>query len=103
MFAYLLIITVAFSAVAVSLIQLVGEYLFTQRIKDDQRIAETLSEQIGQSLVALDIDELMYTVRGAETLAEIAKNFGISESSLLQANPDIKGIYAGLQLVIPSK
>ena len=45
----------------------------------------------------------MYTVRGAETLGEIAKNFGISESSLLQANPDIKGIYAGLQLVIPSK
>ena len=64
-FAYLLIITVAFSAVALSLIQLVGEYLFTQRIKDDQRIAEMLSGQIGQSLVALDIDELMLTVRGA--------------------------------------
>ena len=63
-FAYLLIITVAFSAVAVSLIQLVGEYLFTQRIKDDQRIAEMLSEQIGQSLVALDIDELTTLVRG---------------------------------------
>lgn len=45
----------------------------------------------------------MYTVRGAETLSEIAKNFGISEKSLLQANPDVQGIYAGLQLLIPPR
>ena len=37
--SYLLIIVVAFSAVAISLIQLVGEYFFNQRIRDDQRIA----------------------------------------------------------------
>lgn len=64
-FAYLLIITVAFSAVAISLIQLVGEYLFTQRIRDDQRIAETLSEQMGESLVALDIENMLAIARGA--------------------------------------
>lgn len=54
----MLIITIAFSAVAVSLIQLVGEYLFTQRTRDDQRIAETLSAQIGEALVALDIESM---------------------------------------------
>lgn len=64
MFAYLLIVVVAFSSVAVSLIQLVGEYLFTQRTKDDQRIAEALSEQIGESLVALDIDNMLSLARG---------------------------------------
>ena len=64
MFAYLLIIVVAFSAVAVSLIQLVGETMFTQRTRDDQRIAEALSEQIGESLVALDIDTVLSLARG---------------------------------------
>ena len=63
-FAYLLIIVAAFSAVAFSLIQLVGENLFTQRVRDDQRIAEALSEQIGDPLVALDIDALNSLARG---------------------------------------
>ena len=63
-FAYLLIIIVAFSAVAISLIQLVGENLFTQRIRDDQRIAQSLSEQIGDSLVALDIETMLTLARG---------------------------------------
>ena len=64
-FAYLLIIVAAFTAVAISLIQLVGENLFTQRVRDDQRIAEALSEQIGAPLVALDIDALLSLARGA--------------------------------------
>ena len=63
-FVYLLIIMTAFSIVAVSLIQLVGESLFTQRIRDDQRIAQSLSEQIGESLVALDIDTLSELAHG---------------------------------------
>ena len=63
-FAYLLIILTAFTAVAVSLIQLVGENLFTQRIRDDQRIAESLSEQAGEALVALDIGGLTEIARG---------------------------------------
>ena len=41
-----------------SLIQLVGEYLFTQRTRDDQRIAETLSEQFGEPLVAFDVSSI---------------------------------------------
>ncbi len=59
LFAYLLITVVAFTAVAVSLVQLVGEYLFTQRVRDDQRIAETLSDQLGEALVSLDVDTLL--------------------------------------------
>ena len=55
---------VAFSAVAVSLIQLVGDYLFTQRIRDDQRIAQALAEQLGDPLVSLDIDALYESARG---------------------------------------
>ena len=62
--AYQLIILVAFTAVAISLIQLVGEYFFTQRIRDDQRIVETLSAQIGDPLVSLDIDTLYERARG---------------------------------------
>ncbi|MBQ6373502.1 MAG: HAMP domain-containing protein [Clostridia bacterium] len=40
------------------MIQLVGEYLFTQRTKDDQRIAENLSEQFGDDMVAFDAPEM---------------------------------------------
>ena len=44
-----------------SLIQLVGEYLFTQRTRDDQRIAEALSEQFGDALVAFDVSRIYET------------------------------------------
>ena len=57
--AYLLIISIAFSVVAVSLIQLVGDYLFKQRVRDDQRIAENLAEQMNEPLRDLDA-EAMY-------------------------------------------
>ena len=56
--AYLLIIVVAFSVVGVSLLQLVGEYLFTQRVKEDQRTAETLSEQMRTPLSCRDVDSM---------------------------------------------
>ena len=59
MLAYLLIIAVAFSVIGISLLQLVGEYLFTQRIKEDQRTAEALSEQMSASLRAMDADEML--------------------------------------------
>ena len=51
-----------------SLIQLVGEYLFTQRTRDDQRIAETLSEQLGGAMVDFDASSIY------ETTLEAAKN-----------------------------
>ena len=56
--AYLLIIVVAFSVVGVSLLQLVGEYLFTQRVKEDQRTADTLSEQMRTPLSCRDVDSM---------------------------------------------
>ena len=59
----------AFAVIGVSLIQLVGEYLFTQRTRDDQRIADQLSEQLGDYLVAFDMDG-MYRVASETALAE---------------------------------
>ena len=53
--AYLLIIVVAFCVIGFSLIQLVGEYLFNQRTRDDQRIAESLSEEFGGLLSSSDV------------------------------------------------
>ena len=53
--AYLLIIVVAFCVIGFSLIQLVGEYLFNQRTRDDQRIAESLSEAFGGLLSSSDV------------------------------------------------
>ena len=38
-----------------------GEYLFTQRTRDDQRIAEALSEQLGEDMAALDVLEMYET------------------------------------------
>ena len=35
-----------------------GEYLFTQRTKDDQRIAEALSEQFGEDMVGFDAPKI---------------------------------------------
>ena len=58
MIAYLLIIAIAFFVIGFSLLQLVGEYLFNQRVKEDQRIADTLSEQMSRPLEALDVETL---------------------------------------------
>lgn len=44
----------AFTVIGFSLIQLVGEYLFTQRSRDDQRIADSLAEGFSDYLVAFD-------------------------------------------------
>ena len=58
MLAYLLIIAIAFSVIGFSLLQLVGEYLFNQRVKEDQRIAENLSEQMRRFLNFRDADNM---------------------------------------------
>jgi len=59
--AYLLIIVVAFCVIGFSLIQLVGEYLFNQRTRDDQRIAESLSEEFGGLLASSDVSAMYET------------------------------------------
>ena len=61
MIAYLLIIAIAFFVIGFSLLQLVGEYLFNQRVKEDQRIADTLSEQMSRPLEALDVETMYAT------------------------------------------
>ncbi len=59
----MLIIAVAFAVIGFSLIQLVGEYLFTQRSRDDQRIADTLAEQLSGYLVAFDAQSMYALAR----------------------------------------
>ena len=44
----------AFAVIGFSVIQLMGEYLFTQRTRDDQRIAEGLAQEFSDDLVAFD-------------------------------------------------
>ena len=58
MLAYLLIICVAFYVVTASLIRLVGEYLFSQKISDEQRIAGELAVSVTESLAARDAETL---------------------------------------------
>lgn len=98
----------AFTAVAVSLIQLVGENLFTQRIRDDQRIAQSLSEQIGDSLVALDIDTMLTLARGTadENAGRVlvVDQYGVVQAdtaSLLSGtrfpNQEVANVLAGVQ------
>ncbi len=48
----------AFSVIGFSVIQLMGEYLFTQRTRDDQRIAENLAEAFSDYLVAFDAQSM---------------------------------------------
>ena len=48
MIAYLLIIAVAFTVVAVSLVRLVGDYLFNQQMKDDQRVAQNIAAALAE-------------------------------------------------------
>ena len=58
MLAYLLIIAIAFLAVAVTLVQLVGEYLFSQQIAEDGKIAAELSDAAADALYLRDANRL---------------------------------------------
>ena len=49
--------------VGVSLIQLVGEYMFNQRIKEDQRIADSLAERVCAPFAALNAYEMIACAR----------------------------------------
>lgn len=65
MLAYLLIICVAFYVVTASLIRLVGEYLFAQKISGEQRIAGELADAMAEPLAAFDADALYAEVLDA--------------------------------------
>lgn len=53
--------------VAATLIQLVGDYMFNQRVKDDQRIAENLASTMSEALVALDVDSMFASAQDASS------------------------------------
>ncbi len=63
--AYLLIICAAFYVVTASLIRLVGEYLFSQKISEEQRIAVELAAEMSYPLSVRDADSLYAAVAAA--------------------------------------
>ena len=69
------------------MIQLVGEYLFTQRTRDDQRIAEALSEQLGEDMAALDAGE-MYRVAAETAKAEQSRVLVLDPLCVVQVDTD---------------
>ncbi|MBR6767509.1 MAG: HAMP domain-containing protein [Clostridia bacterium] len=83
--AYLLIIVTAFCVIGVSLIQLVGEYLFTQRIHDDQRIAEDLSQRFGNHMVDFDVEEI-YLAATETAAAENSRILVLDPYCVVQAD-----------------
>ncbi len=65
MLAYLLIICVAFLVVAASLIRMVGEYLFTQKVREEQRVTDNLAQQLTGYLATDDAENLFRSVSAA--------------------------------------
>ena len=73
--------------VGVSLIQLVGEYMFNQRIKEDQRIADSLAERVCVPFAALNAYEMIACAR--ETCQEPASRVLILDSlGVVQVDTD---------------
>lgn len=56
--AYLLLICAAFTLVDFSLIQLIGEYLFTQKVHEEERIAGSAAARASSPFNSADSDEL---------------------------------------------
>ncbi len=53
--------------VAATLIQLVGDYMFNQRVRDDQRVAENLSSIMSEALVSLDAEAMLASALDASS------------------------------------
>ena len=77
----------AFSVIAYSLIQLVGENLFTQRTRDDQRIAESLAETFSDYLVSFDA-QAMYDAARETASAEQARVLVLDKLCTVQVDTD---------------
>ena len=60
--AYLLIICAAFYIVTASLIRLVGEHLFTQKVADERHTAQELAQSVSEALNGKDAQSLYFTV-----------------------------------------
>lgn len=87
MLAYLLIIVIAFTAVAFTLIQLVGEYLFSQRISDDTQTTQTLAQAVAQDLYERDSDALydqaMQFSDGVDQRVLVLDEYGVVQADAL--------------------
>jgi len=59
---YLLIICVAFYVVTASLIRLVGEYLFNQKVTDERRTSQELAQSVSEALDEKDARRLCFAV-----------------------------------------
>ncbi len=66
-----------------------GEYLFTQRTRDDQRIAEALSEQLSEPMVYFDAPE-MYRVAAETAQAEQSRVLVLDPLCVVQVDTDSK-------------
>ena len=64
-----------------------GEYLFTQRTRDDQRIAEALSEQFSEPMVYFDAPE-MYRIASETAQAEQSRVLVLDPLCVVQVDTD---------------
>ncbi len=53
----------AFTVVTASVIQLVGEYLFNQRVREEERVTEELASHVSPLLSAYETDELYHLLK----------------------------------------
>ncbi len=71
--------------VAASLIRMVGEYLFSQKVREEQRLTETLSEQLGGFLVVDDADSL-YRAAANASQTDAARVMVVDALGVVQAD-----------------
>ena len=64
-----------------------GEYLFTQRTRDDQRIADALSEQFSEPMVSFDAPE-MYRMAAETARAEQSRVLVLDPLCVVQVDTD---------------
>lgn len=97
MLAYLLIICVAFYVVSTSLIRLVGEYLFSQKVREEQRVTEDLAARMAGYLAGDDA-EGMYRVaqEAAQSAQAETRVLVVDQLGVVQA--DAQSEYNGNRL-----
>jgi len=82
--AYLLIICVAFLVVAASLIRLVGEYLFSQKVREEQRVTDNLAQQLSEFFEEDDADGLYKAVAAASQ--DVTRVMVVDKLGVVQAD-----------------
>ncbi len=98
MLAYLLITCVAFFFVAISLISMVGEYLLTQKVREEQRVTDALAVRAEAPLEAMDAVAMYVFARDS------AEQYGgrvLITNEYGQCVADSKSEYNGRRLSVP--